>query len=309
MGLAEPTDPSQVPSAPNMVQHYFCWPHRTALETEAEISILPTSSEAEIAVLPTLCISLYGNTLYTMCDSTDKYPAWGRRDKAVDCSALRAERPQLGPTCFSVLINILQHFPFGEAFSTAEVCSKQVVRVVLVFVWGSFTAELQLPCSSFQHIQKIETSSLLCRATDRHNKPSFQAAPVCMEFSPRGIFLVWAVWLFWLHSALRWQLWKLLTHMHNRLCLFFFSPAQLKAAFLSLDLWYLVFLSIKMLWEKTEKYINFPWAIYFSRKSVDAYVKAKQCKLLGHGNAVLARVLSKRELGKRDMETAWAQWL
>lgn len=166
-----------------------------------------------------------------------------------------------------------------------------MVRVVLVFVWGSFTAELQLPCSSFQHIQKIETSRLLCRATDRHNKPSFKAASVFVEFSPREIFFVWAVQFFWLLFVLTSQLWKLLTHMHNRLCLLFFFSAQLKAAFLSLDLWYLVFLSIKMLWEKTEKYINFPWAIYSSRKLVNAYVKSKQYKLLGHGNTVLARVL------------------
>lgn len=103
---------------------------------------------------------------------------------------MRIEKSQLKPTYFSVLINILQHFAFGEAFSTAEVCSKQVARVVLVFVWGSFTAELQLPCSRFQHVQKIETSSLLWRATDRHNKPSFKAASVFVEFSPREIFFV-----------------------------------------------------------------------------------------------------------------------
>lgn len=46
-----------------------------------------------------------------------------------------------------------------------------------------------------------------------------------------------------------------------------------------------------MLREKAEKYINFLWAIYFSRKLVNAYVKPKQCKLLGHGNTVLASVL------------------
>lgn len=135
---------------------------------------------------------------------------------------MRIEKSQLEPTYSSVLINILQHFAFGEAFSTAEVCSKQVARVVLVFVWGSFTAELQLPCSRFQHVQKIETSSLLWRATDRHNKPSFKAASVFVEFSPREIFFVWAVRFSWLLFVLRSQLWKLLTHMHNRLCLLFF---------------------------------------------------------------------------------------
>lgn len=165
-----------------------------------------------------------------------------------------------------------------------------MARVVLLFVWGSSAAELQLPCSSFQHVQKIETSSLLCGATDRHNKPSLKAASVLVEFSPREIFFVWAVGFFWLLFVLHSQLWKLLTHMHNRLCLLFFS-AQLKAAFLSLDLWYLVFLSIKMLWEKTEKYINFPQAIYFSRKLVNAYVKPKQRELLRHGNTVLASKL------------------
>lgn len=101
---------------------------------------------------------------------------------------MHIDKSQLEPTCFQGLANILQHFPFGEAFSTAEVCSKQVVRVVWVFVWGSCTAELQLPCSSFQHIQKIETSSHLRGATDRHNKPSFKAASVLVEFSPREIF-------------------------------------------------------------------------------------------------------------------------
>lgn len=177
-----------------------------------------------------------------------------------------------------------------------------MVRVVLVFVWGSFTAELQLPCFSFQHIQKTETSSL-CRATDSHNKPSFKAASVFVHFSPREIFLVWAVRFFWLLFVLRSQLWKLLTHMHNRLCLLFFS-AQLKAAFLSLDLWYLVFLSIKILWEKTEKYIDFPWAICFIRKLVNAYVKPEQRKLLGHRTTVWASKLYKIVLGKRNMETA-----
>lgn len=71
-----------------------------------------------------------------------------------------------------------------------------MARVVLLFVWGSSAAELQLPCSSFQHVQKIETSSLLCGATDRHNKPSFKAASVLVEFSPREIFFVWAVGFF-----------------------------------------------------------------------------------------------------------------
>lgn len=102
-------------------------------------------------------------------------------------------KSQLEPTCFEVLINTLHRFPFGEAFSPAEVCAEQVVRTGWVFVWGSFTAELQLPCSSFQHIQKIETSRLLCGATDRHNKPSLKAASVFVEFSPREIFVVWAV--------------------------------------------------------------------------------------------------------------------
>lgn len=169
---------------------------------------------------------------------------------------MRIEKSQLEPTYSSVLINILQHFAFGEAFSTAEVCSKQVARVVLVFVWGSFTAELQLPCSRFQHVQKIETSSLLWRATDRHKSQVLRLLQ-CLWSSHQGKFFLYEQYDFpgcFLCSDRNFEsCW----HTCTTDFAFYFFCAQLKAAFLSLDLWYLVFLSIKMLWEKTENILIF----------------------------------------------------